>query len=109
MNAPGDNRASIAISQLQYDRLLNDGQATMDDWFNSIVSDIGIVRNRNRASLAQTKNVMTHLQKMRDQVSGVSLDEETANLLQYQHAFDASAKVIQVSEEILDSILSIKN
>lgn len=109
LNAPGDNRASIAISQLQYDRLLNDGQATMDDWFNSIVSDIGIVRNRNRASLAQTKNVMTHLQKMRDQVSGVSLDEETANLLQYQHAFDASAKVIQVSEEILDSILSIKN
>ncbi len=108
-NAPGDNRVAVAISQIQYEKLMNNGEASMDDWYNSIVSDIGIVRNRNMASLSQTKNVMTHLDKMRDQISGVSLDEETANLLQFQHTFDVSAKVIQVAEELLDSVLAIKS
>jgi flagellar hook-associated protein 1 FlgK len=48
------------------------------------------------------------LGKIREQVSGVSIDEETANLLQFQHAFDASAKVIQVADECLKTILELK-
>jgi flagellar hook-associated protein 1 FlgK len=56
----------------------------------------------------QTKDIQTQLGKMRDQISGVSIDEETANLLQFQHAFDASAKLIQIADECLDTVMSIK-
>jgi flagellar hook-associated protein 1 FlgK len=48
------------------------------------------------------------LDKMREQISGVSMDEETANLLQYQRAFDASAKVISVADQCLETVLNIK-
>jgi flagellar hook-associated protein 1 FlgK len=45
---------------------------------------------------------------MRDQVSGVSIDEETTNLMQYQHAFDASARVIKIADEMMDTVLKLR-
>ena len=107
-DSPGDNRIAIAISGLQGQKLLNDGKATIDDFYNSIVSDIGVANARNRSVMTQQKDIATQLGKIREQVSGVSIDEETANLLQFQHAFDASAKVIQVADECLKTILELK-
>jgi flagellar hook-associated protein 1 FlgK len=107
-DAPGDNRTAIAISRLQGAKLLNNGFATADEWYNSIVSDVGVASAKNRFVLNQQKDIMIQLNKVRDQISGVSIDEETANLMQFQHAFDASAKVIQVADEMLKTVLSLK-
>jgi flagellar hook-associated protein 1 FlgK len=106
--APGDNRIALAIAQLQGEKLLNNGYATFDEWYNSIVSDIGVAASHNRFSMTQQKDIMTQLNKVRDQVSGVSIDEETTSLLQFQHAFDASAKVIQAADEMLKTVLALK-
>jgi flagellar hook-associated protein 1 FlgK len=107
-DAPGDNRIAIAISSLQNEKLLNNNHATADEWYNSIVSDVGVITARNRFSMNQQKDIVTQLGKVREQISGVSIDEETANLLQFQHAFDASARVIQIADEMLKTVLSIK-
>lgn len=107
-DSPGDNRIALAIAGLQGIRLANQGAATLDDYYDSIVSDVGVVSARTRFSLNQHKDIMSQLQKVREQISGVSIDEETANLLQYQHVFDASAKMIQVADELLKTILAIK-
>ena len=50
---------------------------------------------------------MTQLERIREQISGVSVDEETTNLIQFQHIFDASAKVIQIADEMLKTVLSL--
>jgi flagellar hook-associated protein 1 FlgK len=81
---------------------------TMDDWYDSMVSQVGVIASKNRFTLSQEKDVLTQLNKIREQVSGVSIDEETANLMQFQHAFDASAKVVQVADEMLKTILSMR-
>jgi len=107
-DSPGDNRVALAISGLQGQKLLNDGKATIDDFYNSIVSDIGVANARNRSVLTQQRDISTQLGKIREQVSGVSIDEETANLLQFQHAFDASAKVIQIADECLRTVLELR-
>jgi flagellar hook-associated protein 1 FlgK len=107
-DAPGDNRVAIGISRLQNEKLVDHGNATLDEWYNSIVSDVGVANQRNRFALNQQKDIMTQLGKIRDQISGVSIDEETTNLLQFQHVFDASAKVIQVADELLKTVLSLK-
>jgi flagellar hook-associated protein 1 FlgK len=108
MDAPGDNRVAIAISGLQSERLMSDGNSTADDFYNSIVSDIGVVTNRNRSTMNQQKDIRTQLGKLRDQISGVSIDEETANLMQFQHAFEASARVISVADEMMKTVLDLK-
>jgi flagellar hook-associated protein 1 FlgK len=107
-NAPGDNRNALAIANIQNSRLMNNGHTSVDDFYNSIVSDVGVAAARNAEALGQQKNILTQLTKVRDQVSGVSIDEETTNLMQFQHAFDASAKVIKVADEMMDTILKLR-
>jgi flagellar hook-associated protein 1 FlgK len=106
--APGDNRNALAIGNLQNIHVLNNGRTTIDDFYNSMVADVGVASARNKESLGQQQSIMTQLNKVREQVSGVSIDEETTNLMQYQHAFDASARVIKVADEMLDTILSLR-
>lgn len=107
-DSPGDNRIAVAISAIQGSRLMGDGTTTIDDWYNSIVSDVGVMSGRNRSSMAQQTDIMNQLAKFREQTSGVSIDEETANLMQFHHAFEASAKVIQVADEMLKTVLELK-
>jgi len=106
-DAPGDNRIPLAISKLQTDRVVDQNTATLEDFYNSIVSGVGVNLSRNRFDMNQQKDIMSQLSKLREQISGVSIDEETTLLLQFQHAFDASAKVIQVADEMLKEILSL--
>jgi flagellar hook-associated protein 1 FlgK len=108
-DSPGDNRIALAVSTIQGLRLMNGGQATFDDHYNSIVGEVGVATNHNRSQLNQSKDVMTQLGKIRETVSGVSIDEETTRLMQYQHAFDASARVIRVADEMLRTVLSLKD
>ncbi len=107
-DAAADNRIAIAISSLQGAKMMNGGKATMDDWYNSIVSDVGVINNKNKFNMNQEHDIVGQLNKIREQISGVSIDEETANLMQFQHAFDASAKVIQVADECLKTVLELR-
>jgi flagellar hook-associated protein 1 FlgK len=107
-DSPGDNRVALAISNIQDQRVVNDGKSTLDEWYNSIVGDVGVVMNRNRSTMNQQRDIITQLNKTRDQISGVSMDEETANLMQFQHTYDASAKVIQVADDMLKTVLELK-
>lgn len=107
--SPGDNRIALALSGIQGLRMMNDGKTTVDDFYNSIVSEVGVAANRNKSELSQTKDVNTQLGKIREHISGVSIDEETTRLMQYQHAFDASARVIRVADEMMRTILSLKD
>lgn len=107
-DAPGDNRIALAISKLQAEKVAGDGQATFDEFYNSMVTEVGVATSQNRSSMNQQKDIMNQLSKIREQISGVSIDEETANLLQFQHAFEASAKVIQIADELMKTVLSLK-
>jgi flagellar hook-associated protein 1 FlgK len=107
-NSPGDNRVAIALSGLQHARLLGENRSTMDDYYNSIVSDIGVASESNKSSMTQQRDIMNQLGKIREQISGVSIDEETANIMQYQQAFAANARVIQVADEMLKEVLDLR-
>lgn len=107
-NAPGDNRVAIAIAGIQDMKIMNDGKSVLDDFYNSIMSDVGVLSARTKAGLNQHRDILTQLSKIRDQVSGVSVDEETANLMQFQHTYDASAKIIQMADEMLKTVLDLK-
>lgn len=107
-NSPGDNRISLAISKLQHEKFLNGGTSTLEEEFLKTVGNVGVEVGKAKLDKEQMAGIKTQLETLRERISGVSLDEETANMVRFQHAYDASAKVMQTAKEMFDTILSIK-
>lgn len=95
----GDN--ALALSNLQ-DKLVFGGNTTFDGFFNSTVSLVGVRTRSANDGLEQQDELMLELENQRQSVSGVSIDEEMINLIKFQQAFEASARMITVVEEMFD-------
>lgn len=82
------------------------GSFTFDEFYSSIVSDIGIQSFSTTATHNQQKGILLQLNARRESVSGVSIDEEFINMVKFQQAFNASARLIAVADELLDTVIS---
>jgi flagellar hook-associated protein 1 len=107
-NAPGDNTVANAISQLQFERVMPDKNTTADEFYNSMVGEVGIEARKANLSQESQKGIVDNLKNIRESISGVSLDEETTKLIEYQKAFDASARLIKTADEMFDTVLNLK-
>lgn len=106
--ASGDNTVANVISAIQYRQVMNDGKSTLDDYYNSQVGQIGTITQRAVKSQEAQKNVMSQLNNIRESISGVSLDEETTKMIEFQKAYEASARLIKVADEMFDTVLNLK-
>jgi flagellar hook-associated protein 1 FlgK len=107
VNGSADNRNALALGKLQTTRLLEGGSATYQESYGRMVSTIGTQTSEaNVMGKAQAK-LLSSSETSRDSVSAVNLDEEAANLLRYQQAYQASSKVIQIAQQAFDEILNI--
>ena len=79
---------------------------TLDGHYNSLVAEIGLKSQTVERDFEYNTLVTGQLREMRDSVSGVNLDEEMANLIKFQHAYSAAAKLITISDEMLQTLLS---
>ncbi len=105
--APGDNSNAIAIANLQSSLLMSGGTATYDDFYNSLVSDVGIAVQSAQTNYDHQAEMVSSLDNYRESISGVSLDEEMVNLVKFQHAYDAAAKLITAVDEMMNTVMSI--
>ncbi len=80
---------------------------SMTDGYSSVMATIGVRSQSAQYATSISSSIATSLESNRTSVSGVNLDEEAAKLLQYQQAYQASSKVIQISQNIFDSLMSI--
>ena len=108
VNAPGDNRVANVISSMQHANLMGNGTNTVDDFYNSIVGEVGSITKRTVSEHDSQKNILKQLKNIRESISGVSLDEETTKMIEFQKSFDASARLIRTADEMMDTVLSIK-
>ena len=106
-NSPGDNRVANVISKLQYKKVFG-GKDTVDEFYNSIVGELGVQVSRAQNEFEIQSDLLGQLGKIRESISGVSLDEEATKLIEYQKSFDASARLIRTADEMLDTVLSLK-
>jgi len=104
---PGDNSRAIAIADLQYALTMSGGTATFDDYYNSVVSDVGNDVQTASTNFDHQTSMVNHLDNYRESISGVSLDEEMINLIKFQHAYDAAAKLITTVDELLNTVINM--
>ena len=106
--AVGDNTVANVISQLQNKEIMDGNTATIDDFYNSQVGRVGVLSQRAIKSREAQGHMLDQLTNIRESISGVSLDEETTNMIEFQRAFDASARVIKTADEMFDTVLNLK-
>jgi flagellar hook-associated protein 1 FlgK len=104
---PGDNSNALAIANLQHSLVMGAGSATFDNFYNSIVSDVGTGVGDAASYYELQSSIATSLENFRQSISGVSLDEEMLNLVKFQHAYDAAAKLSSTVDELLNTVLNM--
>ncbi len=106
-NSQGDNDTAIDIANLRNGLYMSTNTATFDDYYNSLVSDVGIDVQVINQSFDYQDSMVSQLDDYRESISGVSLDEEMVNLIRYQHAYGAAAKLITTVDEMLDTLIAM--
>ena len=104
---PGDSRNAIAIANLQEAQTMNGGTATFSAYYDSMVSDSGIAVQQATSYYDHQSQMVLQVENYRESISGVSIDEETVNLIKYQNAYQAAAKLINTADEMMETILSM--
>jgi flagellar hook-associated protein 1 len=106
-NGTGDNRNAKLLAALQTENVL--GGMTIQGAYAQLVSDIGNKTREVEINAEAQASLLSETEAARESVSGVNLDEEAANLLKYQQAYQASSKVIAIAGSLFDSILALMN
>lgn len=104
---PGNNGQAIAIANLQHSLTMNGSSSTFEDYYNSLVSKVGGDMQSAEAYFNHQSDMVVQLENRRESISGVSLDEEMINLIKFQTAYDAAAKLISTADEMLQTVLNM--
>ena len=107
VDKPGDSRNAIAIANLQEAQTMNGGTATFSAYYDSMVSDSGIAVQQATSYYDHQSQMVLQVENYRESISGVSIDEETVNLIKYQNAYQAAAKLITTADEMMETILAM--
>ena len=105
----GNNQNILNIAALEQKGFVGgENGATLSETYGGAVTKVGNIANQANISQQALTIVNEQALEKRDQVSGVSLDEEAADLVRFQQAYQASARVMQVSNQLFDSILQLR-
>lgn len=105
--SPGDNTNALAIAALENSLLMESGTSTLGDYYNSIVSEIGVESQKASSMSGHQELMVKQLENQRSSISGVSLDEEMMNLIKYQNAYMAATRLVSVVDEMLAAMLEM--
>lgn len=106
-NAGGvsDNRNSLLLAQLQGAATLLGG-ANYQTAYAQLISDVGVDTHQADVAAQAQHTLLDQLVARRESLSGVNLDEEAANLVRYQQAYEAAAQVMSVASDMFDTVLA---
>lgn len=105
--ATTDGRNALALGKLQTQNTVADGRATFQTSFAEMVANVGIKTRELRVIGAVQESALNQSQSARDALSGVNLDEEAANMIRYQQAYQAAAKILDIGSKLFDELLQL--
>ncbi|HEY2418478.1 MAG TPA: flagellar hook-associated protein FlgK [Steroidobacteraceae bacterium] len=108
-NGTGDNSNALKLAGILNQNVLNGGAESLSGAVNSYVGTVGLLTSQVQNGATAQQSVMQSAQSAQQSLSGVNLDQEAANLVQYQQAYQAAAQVIAASNTLFNSLLTAIN
>jgi len=102
-----DNRNALLLAGLQTGKTLAGGTASYQSAYAQIVSDVGNKTREIQVTATAQESVVKQAEDAQQSLSGVNLDEEAANLLRYQQAYQASGKMIEIADKLFNTLLEL--
>ncbi len=106
-NGVGDNRNALLLANLQEQLTLAGSTVTYQEAYAQLVADIGSQTRETSVNRDAQSSLLDLAVEARDSVSGVNLDEEAANLLRFQQAYQAAAQLIAISNQMFDELIGV--
>ncbi|MFZ2267888.1 MAG: flagellar hook-associated protein FlgK [Azonexus sp.] len=107
VNGVSDSRNAVKLAALQTQSTMSGGKASYQGVYASLVGEIGSTTSTVKVNSQAQAALLKQNESARASVSGVNLDEEAANLIRYQQAYQAAAKSLDVASKLFDTILAI--
>lgn len=104
---PADNQTARAIADLESTAVSSLNGSNLKDSYQSLINGIGAAANTAKTNAEATQSVTDTLESQRDALSGVSLDEETMNLMKQQRAYQGAAKLISTIDQMMQTLLQM--
>jgi flagellar hook-associated protein 1 FlgK len=106
-DSPGDNSIALQLAGIQNEKLLNSGRSTASEFYRDAMLDLGSKKSFATSQLKVEQVAADNLENRRQQVSGVSLDEEMTRLVQVQQAYGAAAKIVNAVDQMMQTVLTL--
>lgn len=113
-NGVSDNRNALALGLLQTARTLgqsagvgSEPTTSFQGAYSQLVSQVGNTTRQMEVTAKAQTNMIAQTRQAQQSVSGVNLDEEAANLLRYQQAYQASGKMMQIASTLFQTVLDL--
>ena len=103
---PGGNQGALDIAALQSAGTMQDGTVTFGDALAKIIGDVGVAKNDAEMNGSYHEDLLSYLNTMREEVSGVSLDEEMIDMMKFQRAYQAASKLISIADEMYETLIN---
>ena len=100
-----DNRNALQLGDLRNQLTLVNGTASYQGAYGQLVTDVGTTTRRAEINQSAQESLLKQVTEARDAVSGVNLDEEAANLVRFQQAYQAAAQVIAISDTLFQTLI----
>ncbi|MFZ2853565.1 MAG: flagellar hook-associated protein FlgK [Rhodocyclaceae bacterium] len=103
-----DSRNAVLLGKLQTQNTVSGGTASYQASYAQMVSDVGNKTREIQVTQSAQQSLLEQATAAREGLSGVNLDEEAANILRYQQAYAASAKILEIGSKLFDTLLALR-
>ncbi|QCJ42385.1 flagellar hook-associated protein FlgK [Bacillus sp. S3] len=107
-SSTGNGQNAQAIANIKFDASLifNGTTSTVDDYYRNIIGQLGIDSLESQRMQSNSEVIIQQVENRRQSVSGVSIDEEMANMIKYQQAYNAAARMVTAMDQCLDKVIN---
>jgi flagellar hook-associated protein 1 FlgK len=106
--APGNNVNMLALVGLQSRQFASLAGGTLGEAYRTAAANLGVAANTADREVEAQGILKDQIETLRAQVSGVSIDEELVNLIKFQRGFEAASRLVRVTDEMFQTLLSLK-
>jgi len=107
LDSPGDNGNALLLADLQTKQIPGLGTITFSSFYSELVARTATLASEADIGVAAYETLTSQARQAQQAISGVNLDEEAANLIRFQQAYQASAKAMQVASSLFDELIGI--